>query len=516
MNNPPEAKPSTPADRRLEQMRLLLEISSHVSSFLSNQDLLGVVVRRVRDVVHADSISIMLLDPDTGVLRIVAAEGLLPEVVQGLAMKPGEGIAGMAYAEGRTLHVPDTAQDPRFLRRKKAHDRPRQMLCVPITTGSVASGVMCIERVIEADGFDESDRELLHIIANQAAVSIRNASLYEDLQRRLRNLSIAQEIGNVLVSTLNIDAILSLVVDGIVEVLGADICSIMLLGDDSRTLRVVAARGLPEEALNAEVPVGQGISGHVAREGKPLLIRNLDEDPRFKARHAHRYGTQSLLSVPLIARARVIGVINVNTTNAARLWNESDQNLLTLFANQAAIALENARLYKQMEVLALTDAVTGIHNHRSFQEQLTSQLSRAQRYGIDVALIILDVDFFKKVNDKYGHQAGDQVLRGIGVILQNNVRVMDFVARYGGEEFAVVLPHCRLPAAMETAERIRAAVERDLTVPEYPDLRVTLSAGVGSFPDTADSQEALLRLSDAAMYRAKKEGRNRVCAAGAP
>ncbi len=504
------------ADRRLKQMRLLLEISSHMSSYLSARELLAVIVRRVRDVVEADSISVMLAHSDTGLLSIVASEGLTDAVVRDLKVKPGEGVAGIVFQTSQALNIPDTSRDPRFVRRKDDHARPRRLLCVPITSSAGCLGVVSIERRIQKPAFDGGDLELLMIIANQAAISIRNAQLYQDLQARLRNLSIAQEIGNILVSTLNIDAILNLVVDGIVEVLGADICSIMLLDEESRHLTVVASKGLPEEARQARVPVGTGISGYVAREGRPLLIKNLDEDTRFQSQRSDRYGTKSLLSVPLIARGRVVGVINVNTAQKDRVWNEADQNLLTMFANQAAIALENARLYKQMEVLALTDAVTGIHNHRSFQEQLASQLARAQRYGIDVALIILDLDFFKRVNDRYGHQVGDQVLAGVGARLQSGVRLMDFVARYGGEEFAIILPHCPLPAAVERAERIRVAIEKEALVPEHPEMFVTLSAGVGAFPETARSPEELIRLTDEALYRAKADGRNCVRAAVRP
>lgn len=504
------------ADRRLTQMRLLLEISSHMSSYLSARELLPAIVRRVRDVVAADSISIMQATPDGRELSIVASEGLTDEVVRTLRVRPGEGVAGLAFQSGRPIAIADTSGDGRFVRRKADHARPRRLLCVPITSSAGSLGVICVERRIEKDEFDESDIELLTIIANQAAISIRNAQLYEDLSARLRRLSIAQEIGNVLVSTQKIEAILNLMVDGIVEVLGADVCSIMLLDEEGTHLSVVAAKGLPEEAKGVRVPVGSGISGYVAREGKPLLVKNLDEDPRFESRRADRYSTKSLLSVPLIARGRVIGVINVNTTKKTHPWNEADQSLLTMFANQAAIALENARLYKQMEVLALTDAVTGIHNHRSFQEQLASQLSRAERYGIDVALIILDLDYFKKVNDHYGHQVGDRVLARVGAMLSGNVRVMDFVARYGGEEFAVILPHCALPAALERAERIREAVERETLVPELPELRVTLSAGVGAFPDSGRTAEELIRLTDEALYRAKAEGRNCVRAAARP
>ncbi|MFY2559238.1 diguanylate cyclase [Corallococcus terminator] len=177
------------------------------------------------------------------------------------------------------------------------------------------------------------------------------------------------------------------------------------------------------------------------------------------------------------------------------------QARLTLLSNQVG----------ELQRLSSTDGLTGVHNHRHFQERLREEFRRAQRYDDPLALILLDLDHFKQVNDRHGHTTGDGVLREVAATLQGSVRETDLVARYGGEEFAVLLPRTHLTGALSVAERVR----RDLaTLRVGPDgaLQVTASLGVSSFPHrTVLSPEQLLLTADEALYRAKDEGRDRIC-----
>ncbi|WP_342375363.1 diguanylate cyclase [Myxococcus stipitatus] len=170
-----------------------------------------------------------------------------------------------------------------------------------------------------------------------------------------------------------------------------------------------------------------------------------------------------------------------------------------------------AREVGELQRLSSTDGLTGVHNHRYFQERLREEFRRAQRYDDPLALILLDLDHFKQVNDRHGHTAGDGVLREVAAALQRSVRETDLVARYGGEEFAVLLPRTQLTGALTVAERVR----RDLgTLRVGPDgvLNVTASLGVSSFPHRSVlSPEQLLLTADEALYRAKADGRDRIC-----
>ncbi|MFP2932058.1 diguanylate cyclase [Pyxidicoccus sp. 3LG] len=165
----------------------------------------------------------------------------------------------------------------------------------------------------------------------------------------------------------------------------------------------------------------------------------------------------------------------------------------------------------ELQRLSATDGLTGVHNHRHFQERLREEFRRAQRYDDALSLILLDLDHFKDVNDQYGHAAGDGVLREVAGALQRGVRETDLVARYGGEEFAVLLPRTHLTGALTVAERVRREL-RALRLGVDGALRVTASLGVSSFPHrTVLSPEQLLLTADEALYQAKHEGRDRIC-----
>ncbi len=182
---------------------------------------------------------------------------------------------------------------------------------------------------------------------------------------------------------------------------------------------------------------------------------------------------------------------------------------MILFANLAAIAIQNARTYEAMQRQAISDGLTGIHNYRHFQESLKAEVSRAVRYDESFCLLMMDLDHFKTVNDTVGHQKGDDVLRAVANVLRNCSRDSDYLARYGGEEFVMILPRTALDEATTMAERIRTSVAR--LDAGHPELRVTMSIGISAFPDSAKDSDGVLGAADAALLRAKNGGRNRVC-----
>lgn len=183
--------------------------------------------------------------------------------------------------------------------------------------------------------------------------------------------------------------------------------------------------------------------------------------------------------------------------------------MLAVLLTLVAILMRINRLQKH----ALHDAVTGLRNHRYFQVRLRDELKRSERNGVSTALVLLDLDDFKRVNDRYGHAIGDQVLRQVGQVLEQNARASDVVCRYGGEELAVILPETGAGDAKMVAERFRKAVEQ---LGEPASNPVTISVGVANYPDHAGHSDELIAAADAAMYRAKRSGKNCVCGAEIP
>ena len=245
---------------------------------------------------------------------------------------------------------------------------------------------------------------------------------------------------------------------------------------------------------------------------------------------------------------RLLGVLGLSS-DPPRTFADDELEILQLVANQAAAAMENARLYGRAELIAITDGLTGLYNHRAFYERLTQEVKRAQRYELPLSLLMIDIDDFKAFNDRLGHPAGDALLRTLGGLFTAETRQqIDFVARYGGEEFTILLPSTsahgaavagrrlrdRIAAtqmahgvleersagagvtrgdvgqARVVGERIRHAVESQNFAQREAPLPVTVSIGVAGYPDHGESGDALVAAADAALYRAKALGKNRV------
>jgi two-component system, cell cycle response regulator len=186
-----------------------------------------------------------------------------------------------------------------------------------------------------------------------------------------------------------------------------------------------------------------------------------------------------------------------------------------VLGNQSSLSLQNALLHAELERLSVTDRLTDLYNHGYFQQRLDEEFKRSSRFGHTMSLIMLDIDDFKEFNDTFGHVRGDGLLRAVSSVIKENLRTMDVAARYGGEEFVVVLPETDTVGALAVAERIRAGVERlHEEGPQSAPMVKTISVGVATFPEHAASSLRLLESADAAMYRAKRAGKNRVASAG--
>jgi diguanylate cyclase (GGDEF)-like protein len=222
------------------------------------------------------------------------------------------------------------------------------------------------------------------------------------------------------------------------------------------------------------------------------------------------------VSVPLLTQGRVLGVLSLYDREDGEPFTLADADALTAFAVQAAVAIENVRLHAEAERLSVTDPLTGAWNYRYFERRFEQEIERSRRFGRVLALLMLDIDHFKSVNDRFGHQRGDEVLVEFAGRVTGSVRDIDTFARYGGEEFVLILPETNLEGGLAVAEKLRRATHRAPFCGEGADggVRLTVSIGVACFPEHATSPEGLVRAADEALYEAKLQGRDRVVTAG--
>ncbi|NUP99307.1 MAG: diguanylate cyclase [Armatimonadetes bacterium] len=385
-------------------------------------------------------------------------------------------------------------------------------LAVPVLVGEVVEGAVTAE-VAGSAGADYL--EIVREIAGYAGQAVRKERLYADLEQSSMKISSLFEVGLAMSSEVSLQRLFDVIVDSAARICGADRCSLMLIDKDGETMRMRAARGIPPEVVEkAEARVGEGIAGSVAASGEPLFIANIEQDDRFhRTNAADRYNNRSLVCVPIRLHDRVVGVLNVNNKRDGSSFTPNDLNLVTLLASQAAVAIDNAHRYQDLSEKAITDGLTGVYIRRYFDEVLERAFRTSRATGRPFSLLMVDIDHFKRVNDAHGHLTGDQALRTVAGVLKGLVRDEDLVARYGGEEFAIILGRAGLAAGRRVAERVRATVENSLVRTEQVELKVTVSVGLATIDDHHGSAEALLQEADAALYRAKESGRNRVVAA---
>jgi diguanylate cyclase (GGDEF)-like protein len=257
-----------------------------------------------------------------------------------------------------------------------------------------------------------------------------------------------------------------------------------------------------------EISLG-GIAGSALKEGKGVRIYEVKDDPRYIP---GLEGAHSEMAVPMISQGKTIGVLNAESRKVGA-FSEQDQKIFSILASSAAMSLENASLHQKMEELTIIDELTGIYNYRYFVQKLTNELKRARRYHQSLSLLMIDIDWFKRYNDNYGHLFGNLILSDLAKVIKICIRDTDVLIRYGGEEFVVILPQTEKEDARNIGERIRSKVEQAQFEEKEKKFKVslTVSLGVATFPENGTEPEELVRSVDQALYLAKGKGKNLIC-----
>ena len=342
--------------------------------------------------------------------------------------------------------------------------------------------------------------EVIHQISSQR----RRADEFN--RRRIQELEVMNETLTSISSELELSNLLQTITERAVKLLNATLGELLLLDKQTAEMEVVAQYPLDPNQLGFKMRPGEGAMGRVAVTKRPLI---LNDYKAFVNSLSDEITTsvEATLDVPLLRGDEFIGVLGVARHDRNHKFNNDDMRLLTVFANQATVAIENARLYKNVQHLAFTDALTGINNRRRLFELLDEEYRRALRYQRSLSLMLVDIDHFKKINDTYGHAAGDEVLRWFAKQCSTLIRQkLDLIGRFGGEEFAFIYPEADLASAIGAAKRLHAHIT-GLPIPlNELELKITFSAGVASLPqDKEIGLEQLIERADNALYFAKEK-----------
>ncbi len=386
-------------------------------------------------------------------------------------------------------------------------------------------------------------------------------SLQSKLDRVQRELAVLYDVSNAMRTTLELNHILYIILTGVTAHtgLGFNRAVLFLVNTKERCLEPQMAIG-PESGEHA-----QEIWEYISHSNQHLddlikeekIARNTNESSLYKSikhikiplsttegnllANAYHQGNSVLISkekinqythdpllqifksnelvlMPLKAKDTVNGIIIADNPYTQKPITQDDLKIFTMLANQAGLAIENSRLYEMVMHKSHTDSGTGLWNHGFFQNQLLKEINHHQAHKQNLSLILMDIDNFKKLNDTYGHQNGDMVLKEISNILKEHSRELDYACRYGGEEFAIILPQTNKEQGVAIAERIRQKIEQKnfsefLLAPLGPTPKITVSVGLATFPEDTQIKEELINLADKAMYTAKFGGKNQTCVA---
>ena len=316
------------------------------------------------------------------------------------------------------------------------------------------------------------------------------------------------EIFHEVLSEQSLDALLERIADALAELVPYEDVHIYEADEAKRELHAVLARGeWADEVLRETFSFGEGITGWAVDHREAVLANRAHLDPRVRFVPGTPIDPEALIAVPLIARGRLQGTLNIYRVGEDAAFSDEEFLLARRFGDAAALAIDNAHIRARLEHQAQTDALTGLYNHRAFHDRLRQALLSASETHATVAVVMLDLDDFKKVNDVYGHGVGDHLLQQVAEVLRASVRQSDVVCRVGGEEFAVILPGGDLRSSTALAERIGEQLAR---LDAEAVGRLSASTGIAVGPDNAANPRELVACAEAAMMTAKSRGKGLV------
>src|SRR3989441_4125804 len=488
----------------MQKIAILYDASQAVLSTFDLDEVLQRILVIARDYFHLQNVAILLLDKETQELCVRSQIGW-DEGPDKIHMPIGHGITGTAAKQKRPLYAPDVSKDARYVSSAKS---TRSELAVPLMVRDEVVGVLDCQSE-NVNHFDKETIDLLTLFSTQASMALQNARLHALERRRALQLKAINAIAQQTTAVLDLKELLSKVCSLIQHAFQVSHVSVLLKEgeEDDLFLRVHFGDLTPRIPEDGRLPAAAGLWGQALGTGKTTIENDVKSNPNYIGFYVE---TAARMCIPLVAFGQTLGVLILDSAQRGA-FNPNDTQSLESVADICATAIQNAYCVERVKQLAYLDGLTGIFNRRFFELRISEEIERAKRFGAGMAVIMVDIDQFKRLNDEFGHLLGDEVLRQVSSMFHQQLRKIDVVCRYGGEEFAILLSQTNPQHALAVSEKLRRLGET-WQFPGVPPCG-TNNAGGSTYPDHGSTRDELVKAADAGMYAAKQAGRNQACLA---
>lgn len=469
------------------------------------------ILFKTKDILHPFTLMYLEIDSVEEKFFIKEVISESDHINYNLEVNTQDGYLGWVVKNMRTLNVSNFDDTIAELFYYTSDEMIKSLIMIPVTDDGAIRGVLLADSR-DLQYFSAKEENLLYLVSYQIMQELNNYRIMRRVEYNAKETLILNQLGKRLNATLDLKNTIEVVTTAITDLVESDIVAVIFLDEDEKRFKINAVFGEKYENL-----VGKGfnreesICDYVIGKKRKVLFKDFstvadkknifDKSIKFK-------DLETVFMLPLISNDIAFGAIMIASKIPAKFTEHTVETIETL-VNHSAISIANSRMYLKVEMMATTDGLTGLFNHRCFQERITEEFERIERYPENLSILLMDIDHFKKFNDTYGHPIGDKVLKTTAKIFGDSLRKVDFAARYGGEEFVAILVNTDKKGALKMGERIRKNIEKNVLKIAEQELNITVSIGIATYPKDSKDKKGLLNLADKALYRAKEAGRNR-------
>jgi diguanylate cyclase (GGDEF)-like protein len=469
-------------------------VAEILSSMANADDEITTVLVTIKKALLADSVNFFV--PYNSSLKLRCSTENLHDIITS-----NEGLINVCFKDKHPVVKADLSEksyETGYLKKSKI----ASFIGVPVIDEPFMCGVLSAD-TSRYSAFSDGDIATLQLFAKQLIRILQQERESAQIERSYKGLRMLQKEGAKFTTSLKLEVLAKKLVDSCNEIAPSSIIFMLKKGG---LFEVIHCKGSIQ--IEKTTFKSQGtLLDMVKKNTEPYDL----SDVRNYSLPLMPFKTKDVSSicfVPLIYEDEPMGML-VFLSNKVGAFNPYQKDLLSILGTQGSMAIANAKAHAEIEKMATTDGLTGLFNHRRFQERLSEEFKRLERFSEPLSLLLLDIDYFKKVNDTYGHPAGDKILQGVADILRNTIRDIDIPARYGGEEFAAILLNTEIIGAKNMAERLRQTTMDTVFKVDGKQLKITVSIGIANTSGPSGGKKDLIEKADRALYHAKETGRNR-------